>query len=111
MPSTMSRVVKLRTENGEWIQDPTWHQSVRETLLGLLRFFESRQLLRSPDEVLSIDFDKLTLRHSDLTEAGIALVKSRAVDRWLASFDRSPAKSKSNYTILDKALQKIAGSA
>ena len=111
MPMTMSRVVRLRTDAGEWISDPHWHGSVRETLFSLLQFFVSRNLLVSPVEVLAKDFDQLVLRQVDLTDQGIALIKSGAVDRWLGSFDRSPTKPKGNYAILDKALQKVAGSA
>ena len=111
IPLMMSRVVKVRTDAGEWIPDQNWHDSVRETFFGLLQFFASRNLLIAPSDVLSKDFSQLVLHASDLTDDGIALVRTGVVNRWLGSFDRNPTKSKTNYTILDKALQKVAGSA
>jgi hypothetical protein len=111
VPLTMSRSVVLKTETGAWVPDPHWHQNVRATLHALLGFLISRQLLVNPASVLAQDFDQLVLRQSDLNEAGIALHRSGAIYRWLGSFDRSPNKSKTNYTMLDKALAKLAGAA
>jgi hypothetical protein len=111
MPLTMSRVVRLRTGSGEWIPDPNWHGDVRETLFSLLQFFASRNLLAAAGDVLAKDFDQLVLRQADLTDQGIALIRTGAVDRWLGSFDKRPTKSKADYSILDKALRNAAGSA
>ena len=71
---------------------------------SLVDFFRQNDLLLVE---VDTDISTVVLMFSDFTDEGKQLIKSRAVDQWLASFDRNPAKHPSDVTALTKKLQAL----
>ena len=96
---------------GDLVPDPGWHERVFGRLRSLYEFHRqhglvSGRLLEAPQPL-----ETLVIWRSDLSPAGWELWRSGAVDRWLASFDRTPGKSPDDLKMLERALAKLNGPA
>jgi hypothetical protein len=108
VPLMLSTRVLMQNEHGQMVPDPNWHRSVRNTLEALYNFLLQRNLLKAEFIQRAPAVDELVITAGDLTHDGLTLWQSGAVNRWLASFDRSPNKSRNNYKIMEAALVKVA---
>ena len=108
VPALMSRkVTKLDPATGAWIPDDTWYKSTRTMMEALVRFFERNGLLVSPGPLPAIE--NVALRLSGFTERGQRFVKSGAVEKWMAAFDRSGSrKARDDVAYLEKKLAELA---
>ena len=110
MPNMFAREVRRQDplDGSKWIRDEQWYSGARETFYNLFRFFQERQLVVRRLVESQDDVDKVVLKFRELTGRGQAFVKSRADERWLASFDRRGAKKiPSDWIYPEKQLQKI----
>lgn len=73
----------LQDDSGQFVPDFTWHERARARYQSLVDFMLGHDLI------------------------GPAVRSPVDMDRWLDSFDRSPAKSVTNHTQLERALAKI----
>ena len=106
MPLVLTRSVLVQNALGEMVPDSTWHERMRLLFASLYSFMRTERLVR---EKVGIDtpIDALVIDEDELTQDGLRLWRSGAIDRWLGSFDRSPGKSVSDHKQLLTALKRV----
>jgi hypothetical protein len=107
MPTTLARAVlrQDKADPSKWVRDDEWYENIRVTYGSLLKFFADHQLLMKP---ITQSLDMAVVRLSDLNDLGVALIRSGADDKWLASFDRAGStKALDDVSYLEKALNRI----
>jgi hypothetical protein len=110
MPDMFARDVRRQDpmDASKWIRDEEWYSTTREQFYNLFLYLQERQLVVRRLVESRDDVDRVVLKFSELTDRGQAFVKSRADERWLASFDRPGTKKvPSDWTYLDKQLRKV----
>lgn len=110
MPTHLSRkALKQDPRNpNAWIHDDSWYRETREINFALYEFFLEHDLVNSQKRFETID--EVVLRYNDFNILGKLFLKSGAVDRWLASFDRPGSKKAlSDVRYLEKALRAMSG--
>lgn len=106
VPFILTTRVLIQNQHGQMVPDATWHDRVRILYRSLIDYMLNQNLIH-PSVQLPDDISSVVLRTNDLTEVGLEFWKSGAVDRWLGSFDRSPNKSVTNYTQLERSFARI----
>jgi hypothetical protein len=96
---------------GELVPDSGWHERLLDRLRSLYEFHRQHRLVSGRLVTAPSPLETLVIWRSDLSPAGWELWRSGAVDRWLASFDRTPGKSPDDLKMLERALAKLGGPA
>lgn len=110
MPTLLGRSVRKPDPVNPhiWVRDEDWYARTRKKHAALALFLKKEGLIR-PDVVLAHLIDDLVLRRSELTDLGLRLVKSGAVDRWYRGQDRNPNRNVENVEYLRRELKKLRG--